>query len=93
MKPQNLAIVTLTISALVLGAMLVGSLMTDTAEAGYSSVNKGDYIMIPYSWNDQRDVMTVIHIPTGKMVVYGLNVSTNGIEIVDTVDLSRMFSN
>ncbi|NLW85783.1 MAG: hypothetical protein GXY38_02815 [Planctomycetes bacterium] len=93
-KPQNIAIVTLTISAVVLAAMLTASLLSnETAQAGYTSVSKGDYILVPYAWNDQRDAMCVIHIPTGKMIVYGLNVATNAIEVIDSIEMEKTFSN
>ena len=90
---QNITIVILAVSAAILAGMLVGAGLDRSAQAGYAGISKGDYIMVPYAWNDQLDLLAVIDVANRRMNVYFPNKTTKALEpIQPTVDLERVFS-
>jgi len=92
-NPQNITIVLLAVTAAILGGVLVGTGLDRSAQAGYSGVSKGDYIMVPYTWSDQLDLMVVIDVAGRKMNVYFPNKTTKALDpIQPTIDLERTFA-
>lgn len=90
-NPQNTVIVLLIVTAAILAGMLVG-VWQDKAQAAYSSVSKGDYVMFTYAWQDDFDFLCIIDVATKKMKVYSINKVTKGWEVSPDVDLERAFS-
>ena len=92
-NPQNVTIVILSISAAILAGMLAGVSLDRTAQAGYASISKGDYIVVPYTWSSGLDLLCVIDVAGRKMNVYFPNQTTKALEpIQPTVDLERVFA-
>lgn len=89
---QNIAIVALTISAALLGGLFLGTLGDQKAQAGYASVTKADFIMVPYAWDGTTDLLCVIDIPTRKMNVYFYNANNKSTELINSIELERAFS-
>jgi hypothetical protein len=92
-NPQTIVIVCLAASAAILGGMLAGVSLSQAAQAGYSSVTYGDYIMVPYAWTDSLDLIVVIDVATRKMNIYVPNKQAKTLEpLQPTVDLERVFA-
>jgi len=91
-NPQNVTIVLLTITAAILAAILAGAWSDRPAMAAYSSVSKGDYILVPYQWSDALDFMIVIDVAAHRMNVYVPNKTTKALDLGPQVDLERVFS-
>ena len=91
---QNITIVLLAVSAAILAGLLAGTVGLDrSAQAGNASNAKGDYIMVPYAWSDQLDLLVVVDVASRKMNVYFPNKTTKALEpIQPIVDLERTFA-
>jgi hypothetical protein len=90
---QNATIVLLAASAAILAGLLIGAGGDRTAQAGYAGVSKGDYIMVPYMWNDGLDLLVVIDVASRKMNIYFPNNNTKALEpLQPTIDLERTFT-
>jgi hypothetical protein len=91
---QNITIVLLAVSATILAGLWVGTIGLDrSAQAGNTAISGGDYIMVPYTWSDQLDLMVVVDVAGRKMNVYFPNKTTKALDpIQPTVDLERTFA-
>ena len=89
---QNIVIVLLCISAALLGAMLISSLNTNTAYAGFTGMSKGPLTIVPYNALQNRDVICVLDSGTKKMVAYSVDAQRNRIESMGAVDLESWFA-
>ncbi|MFB3893457.1 MAG: hypothetical protein ACE15C_15695 [Phycisphaerae bacterium] len=90
---RNITIVVLSVSALVLLAMLVGNLMQTPPAYADGAVRNGDYIMVNGSIGAGRDMLYVIHAPTKRLVAYYPSSQSNGrnIDLIDALDLEQLF--
>jgi hypothetical protein len=91
-SPQNTVIIVLTVTAAILGGMFVGAWQDNKAQAAYTSVSKGDYIMFAYQWSDQFDLLCVIDVAAHKMKTYSVNKTTKALDVAPDVDLDRVFA-
>ena len=89
---QNTTIVLLTVTAAILGGIVAGTWLDRPAQAGYVSVSKGDYIMVPYQWSDSLDLICVIDVASRRMNVYAPNQNTKALDLLQQVDLERTFA-
>lgn len=89
---KDITILLLTITAVILGAMLISSLnLQNTAYAGNTSVRQGDYIMHINRISDSTDLLLITDIATRRMNVYEPNLSSRSIDLLDQVNLERAF--
>ena len=89
---HKIIIATLTVTAVILAAMLLGVWNTEQpAYAGYTGVTNSSYLMVPYNWAGNIDLICVINIPGRTLNVYSSN-PTTGLKVEDTVDLERVFA-
>lgn len=86
---QNITIGLLAVSAIVLGAMLIGTL-TEPAEAA-TSARQGNYLIASVRASNSRELVYVINIPLQGVIVYGLDVGKNEITKVTEMDLRQAF--
>lgn len=86
---QNITIVLLAITAVILGAILIGSYATP-ANAG-DMAKGGDYILTTMQYSGSKDLICVIDMSTRKMATYNLTVSTETVDQVDMTDLDKVF--
>ena len=87
---RNTTLVLLLITALILGALVVATYTPATALAE-SPDRRGNYIMIPGQWSSSTDLIYVINIATRKMNAYFANTNTNSLELIDNVELQKVF--
>ncbi len=89
---KDITILLLTITAVILGAMLISSLnLQPTAYAGNTSVKQGDYIMQVNKISGSTDLLVITDIATRRMNVYQPNLSNRSIDLVDQVNLEQAF--
>jgi hypothetical protein len=93
---QTITLILLSVSAVILAGILVGTWQdSNVANAGYASVSKGDYIMVPYEWTDAIDLMIVIDVSTHKMNIYFYDTNKPGVDKLGiqqpTIDLDKVF--
>jgi hypothetical protein len=86
----NTIIVLLTITAAILGAILVGSYTAGPAY-GETSVMQGDYIMGSLGWKSSVQLVYVIDMHVNKLNTYMLNKRNGVIALGETIDLSKVF--
>jgi hypothetical protein len=88
---QTITIVLLMITAIALGAILVGSY---TASPAYAEQSKGgDYLMNTVAFSDSTDLVCVIDMGTRRMNTYRTNITNESIDLIDdTVDLEKSFT-
>lgn len=91
-NPQNTAIIVLTVTAAILGGMFVGAWQDNKAQASYTSVSKGDYVMFTYQWSNNVDLLCIIDVAARKMKTYSINKATKSFDIAPDVDLDRVFA-
>ncbi|MHC4983482.1 MAG: hypothetical protein ACYTF6_10020 [Planctomycetota bacterium] len=87
---QNIIIVLLLVTAAILASALVVTLSSSRAHAE-SSVAAGDYIMVPGAFSSLQDVLYVIDLGTKRMNVYESNLNKNGVDLLDSVEMDRLF--
>lgn len=87
---RNITLVLLLITALVLGALVAATHWPRTAYADTPD-RRGNYIMVAGQWSRSTDLIYVINIATRKLNVYFANRSTNNFELIDSVDLQKVF--
>lgn len=90
---QNLAIVLLVITAVVLTGILVGS-YSFTSQSAYAAtpVKGGDYIQLTAGISTSSDLLYIINTAVRRMNAYQLNPNSNkGLELIATVDLEQAF--
>lgn len=91
-KSDNIMIGLLTLTAVFLGVMLVGSIHSQEAYASSSSDRYGDYIMVAAARSSINDLLYVIDVPNQKLLVYYCDKTMNTLKIVDDrVKLNDVF--
>jgi hypothetical protein len=92
-KSEHILIGLLTLTGVLLGVMLVGSIHSQEAYAGSSSSDRyGDYIMVAATFSSTADLLYVIDIPNKKLLVYNSDKTMNVFQVVDDrVDLADVF--
>ncbi|MBN1943052.1 MAG: hypothetical protein JW849_07135 [Phycisphaerae bacterium] len=91
-KSEHILIGLLTITGVLLGVLLIGSIHSRQAYAGTSSDRYGDYIMVPAARSDVNDLLYVIDVPNKKLLVYYCYEPNNIFKIVDDrVNLAEVF--
>jgi len=89
---QNVTIALLLATAGILGALLVGTYVGTSEQAlGDTPDRGGDYIMVTGEWSGTIDLLYVFDIAANKMIAYWVNQNNGAVEIVDTIDLRRVF--
>lgn len=86
----NTILVLLTITAAILGAILIGSYTAGPAYADVS-VKQGDYIMGIVGWKTETQLVYVIDMNVNKMNTYMLNKRSGSVALGETIDLSKIF--
>lgn len=88
---QNIAIITLCITAAILGGLLIGvsaeKAQGDQSLASYSA----DYIQVPYQLDTGTDLLVVIDARSHRMIAYKTNLALNQVEVVAQADLESIF--
>ena len=85
---QNVTIVLLAVTALVLGALLIA--MPETAKAS-DSARQGNYLITSVRTNNSRELVYVVNIPLQGVIVYGLDTGRNEIVQIASMDLRKAF--
>ena len=75
---------------MLLGALLLGNILADRADAGNVSIKQGYYIMAPCAMSSSTDGLFVIDRVVKKLNVYGWN-AQGVLELVGTLDLAPIF--
>lgn len=89
---QNIAIITLCVTAAILGGLVLG-VSTDKASAGQCiSASAGQFIMVPYQFDHNIDLLVVIDVSSRKMNAYRVNQQAGGVELFASVELDRAFA-
>ncbi len=89
---KDITILLLTITAVILGAMLISSLnLQNTAYAGNTPVKQGDYILQVNMISGSTDLLVITDIATRRMNVYEPNLSNRSIDLLDQVNLEQAF--
>jgi len=89
---QNVTIALLLATAGILGALLVGTYVGTSERALADTPDRGgDYIIVTGEWSGTLDIVYVIDIGTDRMVAYWINQNSGAVEIIDTMDLRRVF--
>ena len=93
MNKYNASILVLCISAAVLAALVIGSYVTQPAQASSASIKGGEYILGTASMKDSVDMITVIDTNMQRMMIYvpDKTGSPSRIDVGDSVDLRRAF--
>jgi 6-phosphogluconolactonase (cycloisomerase 2 family) len=88
----NTIIVLLTITAAILGAILIGSYTAGPAYAE-TSVKQGDYIMGPIGFSNARQLVYVIDMSRNKLNTYALDKRSGTVSPVEAtpIDLDKCF--
>jgi len=82
---QNTTIVLLSVTAAILAAMLIPTLMDQGSVAyGDSSVRQGKYIMATGGYDENIDLIYVVNIETQKLVVYAPNTGRRTLDKMGT---------
>lgn len=90
---QNLVIVLLVITAVVLTGILVGSYYS-TSQSAYAEtpVKGGDYIQFRGAITTNTDLLYVINTAIRRMNAYQMNPNGNkGLELISSIDLEQAF--
>jgi len=87
---QNMTIVLLTITAVLLSVMLYQSYSDRTAYAE-PSVKQGDYVMGTGAWSASTDLLYVIDVASRQLNVYFANQNTSSLDLINSVDLEKAF--
>ena len=88
---QTLTIVLLLTTAVILGALLVGTYTTRRAYAD-SSAKGGRYVMVCGKIANNRDCLYLINVPAQQLNVYAFDTRTRMVELAFPVDLRQLFS-
>jgi len=89
---QNITIVMLLVSAVLLTVMLVAAYNNTSQEAyAKSSVKQGDYIMVNGDWSSSVQLLYVVDIAANKLNVYFTSATGKDIKLIQTVDLDKAF--
>lgn len=89
---QNITMCLLTVSAVILTAMLVGIYVNTSREADAGiSIKQGQYIMCTGTWSKSYDLIYIVNIATGRMSAYVYNRTNRRLENLDKTDLNAVF--
>ena len=91
---QNIVIVLLLISAVVLTAFLVGGALADspTRSAGLTVVRPPTiYSMVTGSWDSSIDIVYVLDVDAERLNAYVVNTKTESLDLQDSVSLPQAF--
>ncbi len=88
---HNTLIVLLVITAAILGGMLVSVWQDRTAQAAYSSVSKGDYVIGAMEWSTDLDFVYVIDVAKNRLKLYTPNRNTKALDAIQDVNLEQVF--
>jgi len=89
---QNIAVILLLCSAVILTGLLIGSYMMTSQEARAGSSQRfGAYITTVGAYSGSTDLVYVLNIDVGVLNVYALDTNKGVIELRDAVDLKRHF--
>ena len=88
---KNVSIALLTITAVLLGLVLMGTIGENKAYAG-AAASAGRYVMINGQNGTYTDLIYVIDVYDQTINVYAYNRKTNRIAPADQVDLRKAFS-
>ncbi len=88
---QNITIITLCITAAILGGLVIG-MSTDKAQASQCLATYGsDFVQIPFQLDHNTDMLVMIDARTHFMIAYKLNLSTGKIDVMGSADLDTAF--
>lgn len=82
---ENVTIVLLLVTAVILGAMLIGSARADTP------TRFGRYILCTGAHSESKDLLYIIDVETNVLNVYEVNTNKKVIEMRDSVKLDTAF--
>ena len=91
---QNIVIVLLAISAVVLTAFLVGNALADspTRSAGLTVVRPASiFTMCTGSWDVGMDILYVLDVDAQRLNAYYINTKTESVDLQDSVSLPAAF--
>ena len=89
---QNITISLLTVSAVIMTAMLVGIYLNTSDQAdAHVSIKQGEYILCTGTWSASYDLVYIINIQTGRMTAYVYNKPTRRLQNLDKTDLNAVF--
>jgi len=89
---QDVTIALLIATAVILSAILLSAYRTqDPAACADTSVEHGDYLMVPGARGTTTDLLYVVDIAARRLNTYETNVNTWTMELIDSVDLERSF--
>jgi len=86
---QNITISLLVISAVILTALLIG--MQQPAY-GDTPARAGRYIGVTGAVASSRDLMYLTDVVADQLNVYGIDINTKSIKLIQAVDLKRIFA-
>lgn len=87
---QNTTIGLLLATAVIL-AVMVGVQLTEPAEAASSPDRGEDFIVIASRVSRNNDVVYVLHVPTQRLLAYGVDRSDQQIEVLAGLNLAAEF--
>lgn len=87
---KNVTIALLTITAVMLGLLVMGTVRENQAYAA-SPAAAGRYIMITSQFSQYTDLLYIIDVLDQNINVYAYNQQTRRLEPVDQVDLRKAF--
>ncbi|MFP4140537.1 MAG: hypothetical protein ACOCVI_02070 [Planctomycetota bacterium] len=87
---QNVTILLLTISAILLGALLVGLNHTDRAQ-GAMAQRRNEYIQVTGQYNSSTELLYVVDLTQQKMNVYFADEKKKATTLLTQLDLKRAF--
>lgn len=88
---KNLTILVLSITAVILLAIVVGTKMDNSAYAGGVAMKQNEWIMTAAAATSKSDMLYMINVGQRQMNVYAVNTNNKKIEKIDTVSLDEMF--
>ena len=90
---QNITISLLVISAVILTALLVGTYFNTQQPAyGDTPARAGRYIGVTGAVASSRDLMYLTDVVADQLNVYGIDINTKSIKLIQAVDLKRIFA-
>ncbi len=92
-NPQNITIALLITTAVILTGMLVTMHVDATPVAQADAPGRvGEYIAVSGAYSTKYDVMYVADVVAGKLNAYMVDPQSKTIQLIDSVDLARMFA-
>lgn len=90
---QNIAVILLLCTAVILTGLLIGSYAMTSQEAQANSSQRfGSYITAVGAFSNSTELVYVLNIDVGVLNVYALDTNKGVIELRDAVDLKRHFA-